>query len=121
MNAHRGLVFFIPYLPLFLKKELGWEPWRVGLVQGLRPWISAPCSMLLCALADRLGVHRKLLIGCYVASAALRGSLALVRPDFGTVAALILLADVVASPVAVIADSSVVSKCTRDGDYGKQR
>jgi hypothetical protein len=25
-----GLVFFMPYVPLFLKRDLGWEPWRVG-------------------------------------------------------------------------------------------
>jgi hypothetical protein len=37
------------------------------------------------------------------------------------VACVILLSDAIASPVAVIADSSVVAKCKRDGDYGKQR
>jgi hypothetical protein len=25
-----SLVFFIPYIPLFLKRDLHWEPWRVG-------------------------------------------------------------------------------------------
>ena len=91
------------------------------LVQGLRPWISAPCSLLLCAAADRFGIHRPLLIACFTLSAALRGSLALVPPSFAAVAGVILLADAVASPVAVIADSSVVAKCKQDGDYGKQR
>lgn len=91
------------------------------LVQGLRPWVSAPCSLLLCSLADRLRAHRALLICCYVASFALRGCLMLVKPSFGVVATLILLADALGAPCPVIADSSVVAKCTRDGDYGKQR
>lgn len=91
------------------------------LVQGLRPWISAPCSLLLCAIADRLGIHRPLLLACFLISASLRGSLALVTPHFATVAVLILTADAVAAPVAVIADSSVVAKCVKDGEYGKQR
>lgn len=91
------------------------------LVQGLRPWISAACSLTLCSIVDRLKLHKPVLIACFVVSSALRGSLALVPPRFGVVAPLILLADAVASPIAVIADSSVVAKCKRDGDYGKQR
>ncbi|GBF92290.1 hypothetical protein Rsub_05373 [Raphidocelis subcapitata] len=116
-----GLVFFMPYVPLFLKRDLGWEPWRVGLVQGLRPWISAACSLTLCSVVDRLKLHKPMLMVCFVVSSALRGSLALVPARFAIVAPLILLADAVASPIAVIADSSVVAKCKRDGDYGKQR
>ncbi|KIY96975.1 hypothetical protein MNEG_10987 [Monoraphidium neglectum] len=116
-----SLVFFIPYIPLFLKRDLHWEPWRVGLINGLRPWISAPCSLLICSLADRLKCHRQMLVACYVTSFALRGALALVPSSFGAVAALVLLGDALAAPCPVIADSTVVAKCSRDGDYGKQR
>lgn len=106
------------HMQLLTRRPLARPP---RLVQGLRPWISAPCSLLLCAIADRLGIHRPLLLACFLISASLRGSLALVTPHFATVAVLILTADAVAAPVAVIADSSVVAKCVKDGEYGKQR
>lgn len=62
-----------------------------------------------------------MLVLCYALAAILRGSLAMIPPSFGAVAAIVLLSDAIASPVAVIADSSVVARCKRDGDYGKQR
>jgi hypothetical protein len=91
------------------------------LVQGLRPWVSTPCSLLLCSLADRFRAHRFVLLFCFAASTLLRGALALAPPSFGAIAGLILVSDALAAPVPVIADASVVAKCVRDGDYGKQR
>jgi hypothetical protein len=148
-------VFFLPYLSLFLQRDLGFDPARVGcggasgreraakapagappervpaaptrrparrrLLQGLRPWLSAPSSLLLCALADRFGLHRAALIAGFVTSVALRGALALAPPSLAAVGALLLAAEVVAAPVGVIADASVVARCKADGDYGKQR
>lgn len=83
--------------------------------------MSAPCSLLLCSAAERARAHRAVLITCFTLSFCCRGALALVPPTFGAVAAAVLLGDAFAAPVPVIADSSVVAKCRRDGDYGKQR
>ncbi|GBF88640.1 hypothetical protein Rsub_01539 [Raphidocelis subcapitata] len=117
-------VFFFPYISLFLQ-QLGWDPMRVGLVQGLRPWVSAPCSLLLCSLADRFRIHRAVLLSCFLLSVALRGSLSLLSGGGGggvaAVAGLLLLAEAVGSPVGVIADATVVAQCTDPSDYGKQR
>ena len=112
----------LPYVSLYLQRDLQWPPWRVGLVQGLRPWVSAPCGLLLCALADRFGLHRALLVACYAGVTLLRGALGLVPATcVGGVAALLLVAEAVGAPVGTIADASVVARCRSDGDYGKQR
>lgn len=91
------------------------------LIQGLRPWIAAPCSLLLCTATDRLGIHRAMLITCFVLSTLFRSTLAIVPESISLVAAVILAAEAIGAPVGVIADASVVAKCKQDGDYGKQR
>ena len=97
-------------------------PCACRLVQGLRPWVAAPCALLLCALADRLRIHRALMLACFATSVALRASLGLLPPGVADVAAVLLLSEAIASPVGVLVDASVVAKCTRDdGAYGRQR
>jgi hypothetical protein len=91
------------------------------LIQGLRPWVAAPCSLVLCALADRLRCHHAMLLLCFAAATALRGALAVAPGGVAGVSALLLLAEMVGSPVGVIVDAAVVAKCQQDGSYGKQR
>lgn len=89
-------------------------------MQGLRPWVAAPCSLLLCALADRFGLHRPLLVACFGGATLLRALLGVVpAASVAGVAALLLVAEGVGSPVGVIADAAVVARCK--DDYGKQR
>jgi hypothetical protein len=76
---------------------------------------------VLCSFADRFGIHKPMLVTGFVLSSAFRLSLGVVPRTFAVVAVMILLGEAAASPLAVIADSSVVAKCKRDGDYGKQR
>lgn len=64
--------FVLPYYNLYFETVLGFSRQQIGLLSALRPWLSAPCAMLLCAVADRWRVHTALLVGCFSASVVLR-------------------------------------------------
>ena len=70
--------FIIPFLPIYYSRSLGFTPSQIGLLAALRPWISAPAGSICAALADRLGMHRFVLLFCFVAATALQSTIALV-------------------------------------------
>jgi hypothetical protein len=39
-----GAVFFLPFLTIYWKDELGFSAQQVGLLQAFRPWVNAACG-----------------------------------------------------------------------------
>jgi hypothetical protein len=47
-----GQAFVLPYFNVYFD-QLGFSKDAIGVLSALRPWLSAPCAVLLCALADK--------------------------------------------------------------------
>ncbi|KAG2499955.1 hypothetical protein HYH03_002240 [Edaphochlamys debaryana] len=126
INAKAWYVFYFaasvsvgPFLNVYFK-EIGLSKAQVGLIGALTPWTSAPASFAWAALADRLGAHRAVLLGCWAACVCVRLLLLLPR-HFGALLAVTLAAEVLGSPVGVMADAAIIHMCAKESDYGKYR
>eukprot|EP00878_Enallax_costatus_P010616 GHUV01011091.1.p1 GENE.GHUV01011091.1~~GHUV01011091.1.p1 ORF type:complete len:393 (+),score=122.87 GHUV01011091.1:490-1668(+) len=112
-------VFLFPYIPIFLQSH-GLSPAQIGLLAALRPWLAAPVSMTMSALADKHKAHVKLLLASAALGALLRSSMPLVGGGV-VLMALLLAGELVGAPTGVLGDATVLSNCKDPGDYGKQR
>ncbi|KXZ56834.1 hypothetical protein GPECTOR_1g752 [Gonium pectorale] len=109
-----------PFLNIYFA-ERGLSKAQVGLIGALLPWASAPASFAWAALADRLGAHRAVLLGCFVAAVSVRNLLPLLPASFAGLLCVALAAEVLSSPVSVLADAAVMQLCDKESDYGKYR
>lgn len=98
-----------PYLNLYLAQR-GLSPGQIGLLAALRTWGSAPVSLAATAAADRLRLHKQLLVAACMASVALRSSLPLVQ-DTWALFGVLLAADLLGAPVGPLSDAAVISNC----------
>jgi hypothetical protein len=111
--------FFFPFLPVFLTSA-GLTGSQLGVVFALRPWLAAPIGLAVTAIADRMRLHRTLLVLTVVLSTVLRASLPVVS-DTLALAALFLVAESVGAPVGVMADSTILSNCRKVGPPAAQQ
>ncbi|KAJ9526126.1 hypothetical protein QJQ45_009593 [Haematococcus lacustris] len=72
------------------------------------------------AAADRLGLHRTIMLGGLVLGVTLR-CLLLLNQSFAYVLVVVVVAQMCSSGVCVLADAAVVSACSMEGQYGKLR
>lgn len=113
-----GSAFVLPYFNVYFD-ALGFSKEQIGTLSALRPWLSAPCAVALCSLADKLSCHTSLLVLTFTASLFLRCLLLLAPARFIAVAALVLLSDCIGAPVGAIVDATVVGACKSDGEDGR--
>lgn len=109
-----GMVFLLPYLPLLLD-ACGFSSQQIGVLSAARPWLSAPCSLLLCRLADSLNAHTAVLALSFGAAVGLRVSLLMVPSTVAVVSAVVLAADCLSGPAGIIIGARL---CRGEGPEG---
>lgn len=110
-----SLAFVLPFYNVFLNSH-GITAAQLGLLAALRPAVGAPASAAVAALADRTGSHRLVLATCFTLAAVGRLAVPFEPGNFPWQLFLALATEVVAAPVAVIADAAVVAAApTEDG------
>ena len=110
LGGASGALLF-PYLNIFLAGR-GLTPAQIGLISALRPWVAAPASVAVSALADRRRAHGPLLLLGLAASAALRAGLPLAAGAAQLFA--VLLAAEAFSFFGVLGDATVLSNLPKD-------
>ncbi|KAF8067343.1 MFSD6 [Scenedesmus sp. PABB004] len=100
--------------------ERGLGPQALGLLAALRPLLAAPTGVGASRAADAARAHAPLLLAAAAASAALR-SCAPLAGGGALLVGLLLAADVAGAPANVLADATIMSNCTSEGDYGAVR
>jgi nitrate/nitrite transporter NarK len=73
VTFYGGLAFIAPYFNLILQRY-GYAGWQLGIIAGLRPFISASCSPVWAAMADKFGVHRRIFLCTLIFTIAVRPS-----------------------------------------------
>ncbi|KAF5833496.1 major facilitator superfamily domain-containing protein [Dunaliella salina] len=112
-----------PFLTAWFASDNGpgpLNPRQLGYIGCARPWIMVPASFLWGMLADRFNAHRAILLGCMI-SATISRCLLYWSEGFTQVMVLMLLMQVLSSPVMMLADAMVNAACTKEGDYGVLR
>eukprot|EP00879_Flechtneria_rotunda_P022677 GHRR01023949.1.p1 GENE.GHRR01023949.1~~GHRR01023949.1.p1 ORF type:complete len:444 (+),score=160.72 GHRR01023949.1:257-1588(+) len=112
-------VFLFPYISVYLASR-GMSPAQIGLLAALRPWLSAPLSLTASAAADKHKLHAQLLLASAATAAVMRSSLPL-TDSVNMLFAVYLMAELSGAPVGVLSDSTVLSNCKDQGDYGSIR
>lgn len=117
--SYASKVTVFPFLNQFFFQH-GLNEAQLGLINCLRPWIALPAPILLSAAADRLGLHRIIMLGGLALGVTLR-CLLLLNQSFAYVLVVVVVAQICSSGVCVLADAAVVSACSMEGQYGKLR
>lgn len=76
----------MPYFNVYFADTLHFNKEQIGALSALRPWLSAGCQVVLCALADFLGAHTAILVLTWTLSVALRCLLMAMPAHFVAVA-----------------------------------
>eukprot|EP00798_Chlamydomonas_sp_ICE-L_P016586 gene16586-22822_t len=117
-------VFLLPYIPMWLG-SLGVSDGQIGLAMAMRPWFSALTMLAVPAVADHNSNHRMIVSTSFIASTILRCGTFFLAANGSSVVIVIgslILAEMIAAPVAPIVDSLVVAACKEEGStYGEQR
>eukprot|EP01025_Chloroclados_australasicus_P048769 TRINITY_DN5533_c0_g1_i2.p1 TRINITY_DN5533_c0_g1~~TRINITY_DN5533_c0_g1_i2.p1 ORF type:complete len:609 (+),score=40.38 TRINITY_DN5533_c0_g1_i2:173-1999(+) len=112
-------VCLLPFLNLYFR-QLGFNEQTIGIISGIRPWISALSSFIMPYIADVFRVHNIVQCTALICEVVSRFSMFFFE-TFGSQLSLVLFSDFVQQPVGVIQDSKVVSLCSNSADYGKIR
>lgn len=101
--------FFFPFVPVFLSSR-GMTSSQLGVLAAVRPWLAAPTSLAATTVADRLRLHRPLLVASLVASTVMRAALPLL-PGLTALSGLLLASEILGAPTGVVADATILSRC----------
>jgi MFS family permease len=110
-----------PIMSLWMRTR-GLTTSQTGVLMSTRPFISFVALPIAGVLADRLKIHRLLLVGCCILSVVLRLFM-ISQPWLIWIAAFFMACELVGSPVGPLLDSGVLELLgpERREQYGKQR
>lgn len=107
-QVNAGAVFFLPFLSIYWRRELGFTNSQIGLLQALRPWANALAGSLCMPLADILQIHYPMLLATHALTVASRGLMTLPF-SFGIMLLLALIMECAVSPMGILVDATVVA------------
>jgi len=111
----------MPYWNLMFRRA-GLSEDHIGVIAALRPWVSAPASVLLAALADRLLIHRSMFFALSILGTLLRSAILLPLPGpFWGILTVMMAMEVVCAPNGVLTTAAIVASLPDSRDYGRLR
>lgn len=118
--VNSGAVFFLPFLGIYWRKDCHFTTRQIGIIQALRPWVSAAAGYLLIPISDAWSIHYLMLLLTYALTMISRG---LITMDwsYGVMLVLVLIMEAAVSPMSILVDATVVAGSVKDGTYGRAR
>ncbi|EGG13829.1 hypothetical protein DFA_11590 [Cavenderia fasciculata] len=113
---------FLPYITIYLKVGAMMEPWYIGILTSLIPFMSFIFTPLWTLVTDKYNNHRVVLIVSCLMTGLFLGLLLLVGSNVIGVFFATLCYAIAASPISALIDFLVIQKLDTDRQmYGQQR
>jgi MFS family permease len=116
-----GAAAFICYLNIYFM-NIGLSISNIGVLAGIRPFVTFISAPLWSSLADKFGIHRWIFLGCVAAIIGIRFLIVWVK-SFGFLIALTIADELFWAPTGPLMDSNAIARLGPQAGhlYGRQR